>query len=104
MAEYLEIFRLNMKYYREKLGISQSQLSIICDCGTGTIGGIESGKAKPSFDMLIKIAEALKITPADLFIRDVSKSKLEIKKLIERINQIEKKSDSSDAQYIKSSL
>jgi transcriptional regulator with XRE-family HTH domain len=82
MAEYLEIFRLNMKYYREKLGISQSQLSIICDCGTGTIGGIESGKAKPSFDMLIKIAEALKITPADLFIRDVSKSKLEIKKEI----------------------
>lgn len=82
MAEYLEIFRLNMKYYREKLGISQSQLSIICDCGTGTIGGIESGKAKPSFDMLIKIAEALKITPADLFIRDVSKSNLEIKKEI----------------------
>lgn len=82
MAEYLEIFRLNMKYYREKLGISRSQLSIICDCGTGTIGGIESGKAKPSFDMLIKIAEALKITPADLFIRDVSKSKLEIKKEI----------------------
>ena len=82
MTEYLEIFRLNMKYYREKLGISQSQLSIICDCGTGTIGGIESGKAKPSFDMLIKIAEALKITPADLFIRDVSKSKLEIKKEI----------------------
>lgn len=82
MAEYLENFRLNMKYYREKLGISQSQLSILCDCGTGTIGGIESGKAKPSFDMLIKIAEALKITPADLFIRDVSKSKLEIKKEI----------------------
>lgn len=82
MAEYLENFRLNMKYYREKLGISQSQLSIICDCGTGTIGGIESGKAKPSFDMLIKIAEALKITPADLFIRDVSKSNLEIKKEI----------------------
>lgn len=82
MAEYLKIFRLNMKYYREKLGISRSQLSIICDCGTGTIGGIESGKAKPSFDMLIKIAEALKITPADLFIRDVSNSKLEIKKEI----------------------
>lgn len=82
MAEYLEIFRLNMKYYREKLGISRSQLSIICDCGTGRIGEIESRKAKPSFDMLIKIAEALKITPADLFIRDVSKSQLEIKKEI----------------------
>jgi transcriptional regulator with XRE-family HTH domain len=70
---------MNVKYYREKLGISQTQLSIICDCGTGTIGGIESGKAKPSFDMMVKIAQALKVTPADLFIRDISKSKSQLK-------------------------
>lgn len=67
-----------MKYYREKLGFSQTQLSITCNCGTGTIGGIESGKAKPSFEIMIKIAEALKINPADLFIRDVSKTKKEL--------------------------
>ena len=60
MDKYLDIFRINMKYYREKLGFSQTQLSITCNCGTGTIGGIESGKAKPSFEMMIKIAEALK--------------------------------------------
>lgn len=47
----------------------------ICNCGTGTIGGIESGKAKPSFEMMIKISEALNINPADLFIRDASQSK-----------------------------
>lgn len=79
MDNYLDEFRMNVKYYREKMGISQTQLSIICDCGTGTIGGIESGKAKPSFDMMIKIAQALKVTPADLFIRDISKSKTELK-------------------------
>ena len=62
------------------MGISQVRLAILCNCGTGTIGGIEAGKAKPSFDMLIKIAEALNITPADLFIRDVSKTKIDIKK------------------------
>lgn len=78
MDKYLDIFRINMKYYREKLGFSQTQLSIICNCGTGTIGGIESGKAKPSFEIMIKIAEALKINPADLFIRDVSKTKKEL--------------------------
>ena len=82
MTNYLDDFRMNIKYYREKLEISQAELSIICDCGTGTIGGIESGKAKPSFDMMIKIAEALKVTPADLFIRDISKTKAEIKKEI----------------------
>lgn len=79
MQNYLDDFRMNVKYYREKLGISQTQLSIICDCGTGTIGGIESRKAKPSFDMMIKIAQALKVTPADLFIRDISKSKSQLK-------------------------
>ena len=87
MINYLDDFRMNIKYYREKLEISQAELSIICDCGTGTIGGIESGKAKPSFDMMIKIAEVLKVTPADLFIRDISKTKAEIKKEIK--NQVE---------------
>lgn len=80
MSDYFEAFRMNMKYYREKLGLSQMQLSILCDCGSGTIGGIEAGKAKPSFDMIIKIAEGLKITPADLFVRDSAINKLEIKK------------------------
>ena len=84
MENYLDEFRMNVKYYREKLGISQTQLSIICDCGSGTIGGIESGKAKPSFDMMIKIAQALKVTPADLFIRDISKSKTELKQELKR--------------------
>ena len=71
-----------MKFYREKLGISQTELSILCDCGTGTIGGIESGKAKPSFEMIVKISEALKISPADLFIRDASKTKKELKQTL----------------------
>lgn len=89
MNEYFDDFRMNMKYYREKMGISQIHLSILCDCGTGTIGGIESGKAKPSFDMMIKIAEALKINPADLFIRDSSKSKAKIKEVLqEHFNMI----------------
>ena len=79
MNKYLDDFRMNMKYYREKLGISQTNLSILCDCGTGTIGGIEAGKAKPSFDMMIRIAEALNVNPADLFIRDSSKDRTQLK-------------------------
>ena len=88
MTKYLDDFRMNIKYYRERLKISQTELSIRCNCGTGTIGSIESGKAKPSFDMIIKLSEALKITPADLFIHDVSKNQLEMKKEIKV--QIEK--------------
>lgn len=82
MNTYCEDFRQNIKYYRDKLGMSQTQLSIQCDCGTGTIGGIESGKAKPSFDMILRIAEALNVTPADLFIRNASVKKSETKEML----------------------
>ncbi len=68
-----------MKYYCGQLGISQTQLALRCECGEDIIEDIESGKKKPSFDMIIKIADALKISPADLFVRDVSKSKIELK-------------------------
>ena len=79
MNNYFDDVRMNIKFYRQQKKMSQWQLSILCDCGTGTIGGIESGKAKPSFDLLVKIADALKVNPADLFIRDISKSKSQIK-------------------------
>ena len=89
MHNYLNDFRNNMKYYREKKGISQTQLSIICDCGTGTIGGIESGRAKPSFDMIVRIAEALEINPADLFLRNTSIEKNDLKSSLKiKINSI----------------
>lgn len=73
---------MNMKFYRERRGISQTQLAIECDCGTGTIGGIESGKAKPSFEMILRISAALGITPADLFIREVSANKTALKSIL----------------------
>ena len=78
MDKYFDDFRMNMKFYREQAGFSQTYLSILCNCGTGTIGGIESGKAKPSFDMMIKIANALNINPAHFFIRNASKNKNEL--------------------------
>ena len=83
MQAYLDEFRLNMKYYREMQGVTQTQLSIICDCGTGTIGGIESGKAKPSFEMIIKIAEALHVHPAELFKRNSCKNKEVLKEQLQ---------------------
>lgn len=70
MEDYFEIFRLNMKFYREQMKMSQSQLAIGADCTNGLIGQIEAGTTKPSFDRIINIAAALKIHPADLFLRN----------------------------------
>lgn len=78
-------FIINMKYYRTKRNISQAQLAEECDCSNGMIGAIEAGRAKPSFDMILSIAEALKIHPADLFLRDSSITRSKLKNQIENI-------------------
>ena len=70
MQDFLKIFRMNVRFYREQRKMSQSQLAIGADCTNGLIGQIEAGATKPSFDRIINIAAALKIHPVDLFLRD----------------------------------
>lgn len=84
MRDYYDAFRQNLKYYRTKACLSQSELAVQVDCSNGLIGNIEAGKVKPSFDTIIKIAEALSITPADLFIKDCSKSRITTKENIKK--------------------
>ncbi len=88
MDLFLEDFRMNMKYYRELRHLNQSELAIQADSSNGMIGNIESGKAYPSFKNIIAIANALNVHPADLFLRDASKSKKEIREILkEKINK-----------------
>lgn len=82
MENYFETFRFNVKFYREQEKLSQSQLAIGADCTNGTIGQIEAGISKPSFDMIIKIANALKVHPADLFLRNSSQSLANTKSIL----------------------
>ena len=91
MEDYFEIFRLNMKFYREQMKMSQSQLAIGADCTNGLIGQIEAGTTKPSFDRIINIAAALKIHPSDLFLRNASSTVSKTKKILltELLPQIE---------------
>lgn len=74
MEDYNAEFRLNLKYYREQKGWSQAQLAIQADSSNGQIGNIEAGKASPSIDLVFRLAKALSIHPADLFLRDASKA------------------------------
>ncbi|MBP5442662.1 MAG: helix-turn-helix transcriptional regulator [Treponema sp.] len=71
-----------MKFYREQRKISQSQLAIGADCTNGLIGQIEAGTTKPSFDRIISIAAALKIHPADLFLRNASSTVASTKEIL----------------------
>ncbi|MBR6296744.1 MAG: helix-turn-helix transcriptional regulator [Treponema sp.] len=62
--------------------MSQSQLAIGADCTNGLIGQIEAGTTKPSFDRIISIAAALKIHPADLFLRNASSTVASTKEIL----------------------
>ncbi len=72
MNSFQSEFISNLIYYREKKGYTQSTLAAVCGCSKGNIGVIESGKSTPSFEMILKIADALEIHPADLFLRNTS--------------------------------
>ena len=71
--------------------ISQEKLAEMCDCATSTIGCIECGRQTPSFELLVKIANAFQIHPADLFLRNASSTVNNTKNLLktELIPQIE---------------
>nr|MBP3283432.1 helix-turn-helix transcriptional regulator [Treponema sp.] len=67
MVDFQRCFIENMRHYRNIKGISQAQLAELCNVSNGTIGNIECGITKPSFDMILKIAEKLDIQPELLF-------------------------------------
>ena len=91
MEQFFDDFRINMKFYREQKGFSQSELAIQANSSNGMIGNIESGKAKPSFENICRIATALGVHPADLFLRNASTTVNNTKSLLKSklIPQIE---------------
>ena len=66
MERYQQEFIGNLKKYRKKRGLSQERLAELCNVSTGTIGNIECGLGKPSFDLLVTLANVLGIHPAQL--------------------------------------
>lgn len=79
-SEFVE----NLIYYRTQKGLSQLELSGICNCGKSTISGIESGKTFPSYDLIFRLAYALEIHPADLFLRNASQQRNEVRDFFEK--------------------
>ena len=94
MKGYQEEFIYNLKKYRKERKLTQAQLSELCDVTTSTIGNIECGIAKPSFDLIIDIATVLGVHPALLFSSnpiqsDVSKEIQQHELLLEMYNKLQ---------------
>ena len=70
MDDYHREFIENLKRIRTKKNITQAQLAEMCGVSTGTIGNIECGLAKPSFDLIISISKNLDTHPSLLVSTD----------------------------------
>jgi len=89
MADYQEIFIKNLKTLRKERNLTQWRLAELCEISNGTIGNIECGVTKPSFDLMIKFAKVMEISPAQFFHCDENKERKTISQK-EKLSQIKK--------------
>lgn len=66
MNKYQQEFISNIKRFRNERKMSQAEFAELCNVSTGTIGNIECGLSKPSFDLLLKMADVFGVHPSTL--------------------------------------
>jgi transcriptional regulator with XRE-family HTH domain len=62
-----EQFGINLADARERRGLSQSQLARKVDVVDSYISRLETGRATPSFSLIVRLAAELGTTPSELF-------------------------------------
>ncbi len=62
-----DIFRYNLKFYRNKLNLTQEKLSELSGISSDYLSEIERGKRTPSFKRMDLIADALNLDVYKLF-------------------------------------
>ncbi len=77
-----------IKAVRKQRGWSQEQLAERAGISTQYVSNIERGKENPTLDLLLRVAQALKVSPAEIFdleARGLDRKTLqaEIRKVIE---------------------
>mgnify|MGYP003293752909 CR=1 FL=1 len=63
-----DIFRHNLKFYRNKLNLTQEKLSELLGISSDYLSEIERGKRTPSIKRFVLIAEALDVEPYKFWI------------------------------------
>lgn len=69
-------FGKNLKYIRKSKNYTSEQLSELCNVNPVYIRQLESGAKSPSLDMLIKLCNALDVSPSYLLEADLSRNEL----------------------------
>ena len=61
-----KLFAENLRTYRQRLGMTQTDLANSAGTTRSTINNYESGKSEPSLEMLVKFSRVLGLDPTDL--------------------------------------
>ncbi len=75
-----QIVGANVKHIREQKGWVQEDLAVISKVSRTYIAQIEAGKRAVTIDMLVKLAEAFKVSASDLLIADFYQSQADNRK------------------------
>jgi transcriptional regulator with XRE-family HTH domain len=81
MASLQEIFVINLRKYRKQAELTQEKLAELCDMNPRYIGQIETGLRFPSVDSIEKIADALDISPYQLFYDEIEEKEAQEEKI-----------------------
>ena len=66
-----ELLGANIRKYRVGLGLKQEELAEKVECSSTHIGMVENANSKPSLVMVVKIANALHVTPDQLLLDSI---------------------------------
>ncbi|MBI4690048.1 MAG: helix-turn-helix transcriptional regulator [Nitrospirae bacterium] len=80
-----ELFGARIKSLRESKGWTQEHLAEKMDISTNYLSSIERGKENPTFDMLIKLALALKVDMWELFDFGHEANSKELREMLNRL-------------------
>lgn len=63
----LKLFSAQLVELREKRGVSQQKLSELAGLNRNYVSDVERGRRNPCLSNIVKLAEALDVSPSELF-------------------------------------
>ena len=82
MADVKELIGRQIKTLRQAKGLSQEELAAMIPMNSKYLSGIERGRANPTLDILMKLADALKVGVSEFFCYDDEKTPKDLAQLI----------------------
>ena len=68
MKTFTEVLAKNLRVARARAGLSQERLAILANVDRAIISAVENERGNPTHKTLCALADALSITPGDLYL------------------------------------